>query len=138
IIEQLNCVALLLPCDCPYDYWETDKIKGKGILSMRHAAVLAGLGSLGKNTLFMNKLYGNFLTLGAILTNLDLKSDHLSEELCIENCHLCLDNCPVNALDGKTVNQKLCRPYTYTTNERGFEVVNCNKCRIVCPKRFGM
>ena len=105
---------------------------------MRHAAVLAGLGSLGKNTLLINKLYGNFITLGAILTNLDLKSDPLSEELCIENCRLCLDNCPVQALDGKTANQKLCRPYTYTTNDRGFSVINCNKCRTICPQKFGI
>ena len=138
LIEQLDCVAVPLPCDGPYEYWEKDNLLGKGLLSMPHSAVLAGLGSLGKNTLFINKLYGNFLTLGAILTNLDLKSDPLSEELCIENCRLCLDNCPVKALDGKTANQKLCRLNTNATNDRGFEVVNCNKCRTICPRKFGI
>ena len=137
LIEQLGCIAVPLPCDGPLEYWDKDNLCAKGLLSMRHAAVLAGLGSLGKNTLFISKLYGNFLTLGAILTNLDLKSDTLSEELCSENCCLCLDNCPVKALDGTTVNQKLCRPHTYTTNDRGFEVVNCNKCRIICPRKYG-
>jgi epoxyqueuosine reductase QueG len=137
-IEQLGCIAVPLPCDGPYEYWEKDTLKGKGLLSMPHAAVLAGLGSIGKNMLFINRRYGNFLTLGAILTNLDLQSDPLSEELCIENCRLCLDNCPVKALDGKTANQKLCRPHTYTTNDRGFGVVNCNKCRTVCPIKFGI
>ena len=138
LIEQLGCIAVPLPCDGPYEYWERDNLRGKGLLSMRHAAVQAGLGSLGKNTLFINRLYGNFLTLGAILTDLDLQSDPLSEELCIENCRLCLDNCPVKALDGKTANQKLCRPHTYSTNDRGFEVVNCNKCRTICPRKFGV
>ena len=137
-IEQLGCVAVPLPCDGPYEYWEKDNLNGKGLLSMRHAAVFAGLGSLGKNTLLINKRYGNFLTLGAILTDLDLKSDPLSEELCIKNCCLCLDNCPAKALDGKTANQKLCRPHTYTTNDRGFEIVNCNKCRTICPRKFGI
>ena len=137
-IEQLGCTAVPLPCDGPYEYWEQDNLRGKGLLSMRHAAVLAGLGSLGKNTLFISRQYGNFLTLGAILTNLDLKSDPLSEELCVENCRLCLDNCPVKALDGKTANQQLCRPNTYGTNERGFGVVNCNKCRTICPRKFGI
>ncbi len=135
-IEQLDCIAVPLPCDGPYEYWEKDNLKGKGLLSMRHAAVLAGLGSLGKNTLLISRLYGNFLTLGAILTNLYLKSDSLSEELCIANCRLCLDNCPVKALNGKTTNQKLCRPHTYTTNDRGFDVVICNKCRTICPRKF--
>ena len=136
-IEQLGCMAIPLPCDAPYDYWEKENLKGKGLLSMRHAAVLAGLGSIGKNTLLINKHYGNFLTLGAILTNLDLQSDPLSEELCLENCNLCLDNCPVKSLDGKTASQKLCRPHTYTTNDRGFTVVNCNICRTICPRKFG-
>ena len=137
-IEQLGCTTIPLPCDSPYEYWEKDNLKGKGILSMRHAAVLAGLGSLGKNTLLINRQYGNFLTLGAILTNLDLKSDPLSKELCVENCSLCIDNCPVKALNGQTTNQKLCRPYTYGTNDRGFDVVNCNKCRTICPRKFGI
>jgi epoxyqueuosine reductase QueG len=137
-IEQLGCIAVPLPCDGPYEYWEKDNLKGKGLISMPHAAVLAGLGSLGKNLLLINELYGNFLTLGAILTNLELKSDSLPDELCIKNCRLCLDNCPVKALDGKTVNQKLCRPHTYATNDRGFNVVNCNMCRTICPMKFGL
>ena len=137
-IEQLNCIAVPLPCDGPCDYWEEENLTAKGILSMRHAAVLAGLGSIGKNTLFINKHYGNFLTLGAILTNSDLRSDPLSEDLCIENCRLCLDNCPVKALDGKTVNQKLCRPHTYITNNRDISVINCNTCRTICPRKFGI
>jgi len=135
LIERLGCLTVPLPCDCPLEYWDKDNLCAKGLLSMRHAAVLAGLGSLGKNTLLINKLYGNFLTIGAILTDLDLKSDPLAEELCIENCRLCIDNCPVKALDGKTVSQKLCRPYTYTINERGFDVVNCNKCRTICVRK---
>ena len=137
-IEQLGCIAVPLPCDGPYEYWEKDNQTGKGLISMRHAAVMAGLGSLGKNTLLINKLYGNFLTLGAILTDLDLQSDFLSEELCVENCRLCLDNCPSKALDSKTANQNLCRPHTYTTNDRGFDVVNCNICRTICPRKFGI
>ncbi|MDR0232413.1 MAG: hypothetical protein LBI82_09885 [Dysgonamonadaceae bacterium] len=137
-IEQLGCITVPLPCDSPYEYWEKDNLKGKGLLSMRHAAVLAGLGSLGKNTLLINRQYGNFLTVGAILTNLDLKSDSLSEELCLANCRLCLDNCPAKALDSQTANQKLCRPNTYGTNDRGFDIVNCNKCRTICPRKFGI
>jgi epoxyqueuosine reductase len=57
--------------------------------------------------------------------------------LCIDSCRLCLDNCPQKALDGQTVNQKLCREYTYGNNKRGFSVCNCNKCRLVCPRSMG-
>ena len=136
-IERMGGIAVPLPSDGPYDYWESDTLTGKGLLSMRHAAVQAGIGSLGKNTLLINKQYGNMLSLGAVLTNLELRSDELSEELCITGCSLCLDACPVHALDGSTASQQLCRPHTYGQNERGFGVVNCNRCRMACPQAFG-
>ena len=137
-LEQIGCLVVPLPCDSPYDYWDNENLTGKAVLSLRHAAVLAGLGSLGKNTLLINRKYGNFITLGGLLTDLDLESDKLSEDLCLENCNLCLKSCPAGALDGKTANQKLCRTNTYGTNDRGFGIVNCNKCRVVCPRAFGV
>lgn len=136
-IERLGAIAVPLPSDGPYDYWENDTMTGKGLLSMRHAAVQAGLGTLGKNTLLINKNYGNLLNIGAVLTNLELSSDELSEELCIPGCRRCLDACPVHALDGSVANQQLCRTNTYGENERGFGVVNCNRCRMACPRKFG-
>ncbi|MFZ5969921.1 MAG: epoxyqueuosine reductase [Bacillota bacterium] len=136
-IEKLGGIAVSIPSDSPYEYWDSDNMEGRGLLSMRHAAVLAGIGSIGKNTLLINKKYGNMIGIGAVLTDLDLKSDPFSEEICIKNCRLCLDNCPQKALNGQTVNQKLCREYTYSNNKRGFSVCNCNKCRIVCPKSLG-
>ncbi len=137
-IEKLGAIAVPIPSDSPYEYWDSDKMEGRGLLSLKHAAALAGLGQLGKNTLLINKKHGNMLTLGALLTNLDLKSDPLSQELCSRNCRLCLDNCPQKALDGSTVNQKLCREYAYGVSKRGFSTVNCNKCRVICPKALGM
>lgn len=136
-IERMGGIAVPLPSDGPYEYWDSDTLTGKGLLSMRHAAVRAGLGSLGKNTLLINQHYGNMLSIGAVLTNLRLRSDALSEALCITGCRLCLDACPVHALDGSTANQQLCRTNTYGENERGFGVVNCNRCRLACPRAFG-
>lgn len=137
-IEKLfNGFAVPIPADGPYDYWNEETLEGRGTISMKHAAVLAGLGTLGKNTLLINKQYGNMLSIGAVLTDLELESDILAEEMCIKECHLCLDSCPVKALDGRTANQALCRPHAYENNSRGFSVVNCNKCRIVCPRSFG-
>jgi len=136
-IERLGGIAVPLPCDGPYEYWEPDTHTGKGLLSMRHAAVAAGLGSLGKNTLLINSTYGNMVNVGAVLTDLTLASDPLSEELCIPECRRCLDACPVHALDGVSANQLLCRANTYDENARGFSVVNCNRCRVVCPMALG-
>ena len=137
-IEDMGGVAVPMPSDGPYDYWDKQTLTGKGLISMRHAAVAAGLGSLGKNTLLINKKYGNMLNIGAVLTDLELKSDELSEDLCIPGCRRCLDECPAGALDGRSADQLKCRPHTYSTNERGFGVVNCNRCRLVCPRAFGV
>lgn len=136
-IENLGGIAVPLPPDAPYEYWDKDKMEGKGLISMRHSAMLAGIGSMGKNSLIINQEYGTMINLGAILTNLDLESDSLSKELCILGCHLCIDSCPQKAIDGKTVNQKLCREFTYSHNDRGFSVCNCNTCRVICPMAFG-
>ena len=136
-IEKLGAVAVPLPSDSPYDYWDEENMEGRGLLSMRHAAVLAGIGSMGKNNLIINQKYGNMINIGAVLTNLDLESDPFAEELCIAGCRLCLDNCPQKALNGVTVNQKRCREFTYSSNKKGFGVCNCNQCRIICPRAFG-
>ena len=126
-----------MPCDNPYEYWDEDKLEGKGLISMKHTAILCGIGALGKNTLLLNPKYGNELTIGAILTDLDLKSDDLCENTCMKECHKCIENCPVGAIqDGKVV-QKLCRNNAYGKTKRGFDTVECNKCRKVCPMRYG-
>lgn len=137
-IERLcGGFAVPLPSDGPYEYWDAEKLEGRGLISMKHAAVLAGLGTLGKSTLLLNEKYGNMLILGVVLTELDLASDPLAESICLDGCNICIKNCPSQALDGKRANQTKCRPNTYGTNTRGFNTVNCNKCRVVCPMRFG-
>ncbi len=136
-IEKTGATAVPMPSDTPYEYWDSENTEGRGVMSMRHAALLAGIGSMGKNTLIANKDFGNMINLGAVLTDLNLKSDDFAGNICIENCSLCLDNCPVKALDGRTANQKLCRANTYSNNSRGFSVCNCNKCRLICPRAFG-
>lgn len=138
VIEKAyDCVAVPLPCDSPYEFWESDTLRGRGLLSMKHAAVLSGLGTLGKNTLFLHPVFGNLLTIGALLTDLDLPSDPLCEQLCIPGCTKCLDACPVHAIESGQVNQEACRLYTYGKTARGFDTVDCNRCRTVCPLKYG-
>lgn len=137
-IEKIHKgIAVAIPSDGPYDYWDENNLEGRGIISMKHAAALAGIGTIGKSTLLLNSQYGNMLNIGAVLTNLNLPSDTLADNICIKGCSLCIDNCSVNAINEYGVNQKLCREYTYGSNDRGFDVVNCNKCRTICPMTFG-
>ena len=137
-LEKHGGRAIPLPSDSPYEFWKEDNAEGRGLISIKHAAELAGLGRIGKNTLLINREFGNLLMLGAVLTNLELCSDPIeAEELCIRGCRLCIENCPQMALNGITVDQKRCRALIYGVNAKGFGVCNCNKCRAVCPGAFG-
>ncbi len=138
-IEKLSGgICVPIPCDAPNEYWDTENLTAKGLISMKHTAVLCGLGQLGKSTLLLNPQYGNRLILGAILTNLELESDPFSENICIPGCNKCMNSCPVHAIGETSVNQKLCRPHTYGKTKRGFATVDCNTCRYVCPVKAGI
>jgi epoxyqueuosine reductase len=138
-LEELGIGAVPIPSDDPYEYWESDRLYGRAILSLRHAGHLAGLGILGKNNLLINDKYGNMIQLGAILVNIDLEGDPIVEyEGCPEDCEICLNSCPKGALDGNTVNQRLCRSYSIYNHEKGYVLKRCNTCRKICPNALGI
>lgn len=137
IEKKYHCRAVPIPCDAPNEYWDAESLTAKGLISMKHTAALCGLGSIGKSSLLINSEYGNCLTIGAVLTDMELKSDPLQHDNCIPGCSRCVDSCPVQAITNGEVNQKLCRLNTYGKTARNFDTVDCNKCRTVCPMRFG-
>ncbi len=128
-----------VPADVPYLFWDEDMKRGMGILSMRHAAFKAGLGILGRNTLLINREYGNMVYIGALLIDTEVEADPVVVDFsCPSNCTLCLDACPVKALDGVTVNQKLCRGFSsHQHATKGWDIYTCKQCRMVCPYRTG-
>ncbi len=106
----------------------------RGIISLKHAAVNAGLGKIGKNTLLVNKEYGNMVWLNAVFVSEPLEADPLAEyETCNPNCILCIQSCPVGALNGDMINQHACRNYAYGEHNGGEWRIKCFICRKVCP-----
>jgi epoxyqueuosine reductase len=70
-----------------------------GDISLRHAAVAAGLGVFGRNNLVLHPRFGSRILFTALLTDLALPSDPpVTEELC-SDCGLCVENCPAQALE---------------------------------------
>lgn len=133
-IEEKGYRAYPVPADDPYTSWDEENQHGNGDLSHRHAAVAAGLGVLGKNTQLITPQYGNRVDLVSVITDMVLEPDPLvGEKLCPDACRLCLDACPVGALDGRSVVQKLCRKQCVVNLPRGFSVYGCWECRRVCP-----
>ncbi|MGI6204108.1 MAG: hypothetical protein ACOYJH_02330 [Anaerovoracaceae bacterium] len=138
LLEREGVLAAIVPPDTPYLYWDPHEMRGQGIISLKHAAVQAGLGIMGRNTILITPEYGNMVYLGALLLDTELEPDPLIKDFgCPEKCHHCVDICPVHAIHDGTVEQKRCRPNSNFKNERGFDLYACNRCRVECPLRFG-
>lgn len=138
-LEMLGSTAVPIPSSEPYEYWDDTRRHGQGIISLKHAAVRAGLGHMGKNTLLINKEFGNMLWLGAVLLADTLEYDQVADyRVCKPECIICLNACPVNALDGTTIVQLKCRSISGKYTEGGGGVYTCNLCRKLCPHHKGI
>lgn len=107
-----------------------------GHISLKHAAELAGLGSIGRNYLLANSEFGNLLWLSAVLTDADLTPDKKIQNKLCDNCNECVKKCPMGALDKVGFfGKKEC--------SKNFKIVNkkleiqCFLCRTICPYCFG-
>jgi len=137
-LEKHYIHGVPLPTDVPYLFWDAENQRGQGILSMRHAAYYAGLGILGRNTLLINPEFGNMIYIGAILIDTEIDPDpFVNHFACPPNCKLCIEACPVQALDGITVNQKRCREHSSLHHARGWDIYSCKNCRKSCPYLTG-
>lgn len=98
-----NIVNQLMPiCDYleeqGYETLLMDGTTGKNRLPLKVAAVKAGLGWIGKNTLLISERYGSFRALGAILTDAVLHEQYdIAANRC-GSCTKCMDACPTKAI----------------------------------------
>mgnify|MGYP003588211034 CR=1 FL=1 len=119
--------------------WDARTGKSRGIISLKHAGELAGLGRIGKNTLLVTPKFGNMVWLGAVITDATLEADRMApENPCLSECRKCLDACPVHAMDGVSMDQRACWEHAFGPKDGGEWRIKCHTCRSVCPNRFGM
>lgn len=130
-------MALPLPGE-PYAYWDEENREGRGDLSLKHAAWLAGLGVMGRNTLLVTPRLGNRIVLGAVLIDAALDSDPLIDvDPCPADCRLCVQGCPPAAIGDGSVVQKRCRGHSGRVTSKGYFLYTCFHCRTVCPNARG-
>jgi epoxyqueuosine reductase QueG len=117
---KLGSPTMTVPVGYPMDFNTPGKI-GVGEVSLRHAAVAAGLGTFGRHNLVVHPCFGTRVIFTAVLTKLELAPDPPVETTSCTDCGLCVSNCPAGALDdvGKTDLRKCLRisqPYGMRAN----------------------
>ncbi len=87
------------------------------------AMYLAGLGTLGLNCSILTPQFGPRVFVTSIITDCPLPPGKpMAKELCTR-CRLCVDNCPIDAIDGKGwKNPFACASYGC-----------CSTCIAICP-----
>ena len=123
----------------PTNESELDTTTGRyrSIISQKHAAQAAGLGTIGRHSLLITPEFGSMVWLGSVLCNYELEPDELKDNIC-SNCNLCVSSCPVNALDNADLNQQACWNYAFGDNkEKEIWLISCHKCRDICPYNLG-
>ena len=126
-------------------------------MSLKHAAVKAGMGRFGRSGQVYHPKYGSLLRLAAVVTSAPIPGDKLlPEELpCPPTCRACMKICPSRAFDENGNFQKMtCLTYAIKhaiyplalKTEEGLKnierVINtaghnywidCDECVKVCP-----
>lgn len=76
---------------------EMDENTGRwrSIVSQKHVARAAGLGTIGRHSLLITPEFGSMVWLGCVLTELELEPDDMKEDVCC-NCNLCVHACLSN------------------------------------------
>ena len=139
ILEDNNITAVPIGAIGPSIYDEKTG-RSRGIISLKHSAVLAGMGYIGKNSLLITPEYGNMVWLDGVLVDIELEPDKIINNQCPKSCNLCIENCPVGAIkyDSPEIDQKKCWEYAFEGNEIYFKKMKCYKCRTICPRRSGI
>ncbi len=114
-----------------------------GRYSHKEAARKAGLGGIGKNSLFIHKKYGPRVRLGTIFTDCPLEGEgEFTENIC-SGCNKCVEACPSGAILGgnwhigvsreEIFNAQACSQYMKKAFQHIGRGAVCGICMRVCP-----
>jgi epoxyqueuosine reductase QueG len=89
-VPVFSCVPMEVP----------EKLDLRGYISQIDLAARSGLGWIGKNGLLISPTHGTRVGIGTVLTDAEFEHDAPLAQGCPEDCFLCVERCPVAAIDG--------------------------------------
>lgn len=117
--------------------WDERTGRWRSIISQKHAAQAAGLGTIGRHSLLITPELGSMVWLGCVLCGEELEADAMKKPIC-DDCGKCVEACPVHALDEVQMNQQICWDHAFGDDpERKVWCISCHACRDVCPFCLG-
>lgn len=117
--------------------WDERSSRWRSVVSQKHAAQAAGLGTIGRHSLLITPELGSMVWLGCVLCGAELEPDPMREPVC-DDCGKCAEVCPAHALDGEELAQQVCWNYAFGDDgETKTWRIACHACRDVCPFCLG-
>ncbi len=114
-----------------------------GYFPHKTAAVLSGLGYVGRNCLLITPEYGSKVRLATVLTDMPLEPQRKQAEFACKECRACVSACPAGAISGLTpspsgaredfFDAEKCSEFMKTFKDVGRGAV-CGLCIKACPK----
>jgi epoxyqueuosine reductase QueG len=118
--------------------------KYQGLFPHKTAAVLSGIGFIGKSGLLITEQYGSKIRLVTVLTNMPLKSPETLILNGCGDCQICSKACPSGAICGNNYKYDGDRDYIMSAEKcsvymkEKFQTIGrgsvCGICIKVCPK----
>lgn len=128
--------------DCVSKDYQHSFVDTAPILEKRWAE-RAGLGWIGRHTQLITPKLGSYVFIGILLLNVDIEPASQQIPFRCGTCTRCIDACPTQALNGKSLDARKC--ISYLTLETKSEVphdlkaklsgwiAGCDICNDVCP-----
>lgn len=139
VTERLESVAQALHAahpDCSFVVLADDSP-----LPEVYAAAYAGLGCIGENGLLIHPIYGSYVFIGTIVTDLALPSQAHMPSSCL-SCGACHKACPVGLDKGRCLSALTQQGGTLTAEQAALVrahplIWGCDTCQLVCPMNRG-
>lgn len=126
--KKEGCRSLPLPASGP-----TDQRFMTSLLSFKHAAELAGMGTIGRHSMLITPQFGPRVKLACVLTDARVEPSPKNDGDYCTDCDACIRECPAQALSepgrgaAYSINKFACRTYRLAG-------LTCSVCMKACDK----